>query len=238
MVGVVGVTHGIRTSEEHLEADVRDLLSQLPQALPGVFVEEAHGGVEGSTSPHFQRKQAALGITHTARQGVGAGEHIEAPHACGHERLVSVAEGRVGNEQSLLLESPFGKLLRPEFEEKVSGTLGKGCGQIGLGQRGWVEGLGRPVPLGMRVAVDDDVAQEIKQFGGPVFAAAEGEEFGRGVDQRRRGLSAAELRMKNDVFEEGNIGFDPADPEFRESPVHAIHGDLVGLPGRDHLDQH
>ena len=151
---------------------------------------------------------------------------------------MSVAEGRVGNEQALLLESPFGELLWTEFDEKVSGALGKGCGQIGLGQRGWVEGLGRPVPLGMRVAVDDDVAQEIKQFGGPVFAAAEGEEFGRGVDQRRCRLSAAELRMENDVFEEGNIGFDPANPEFRERPVHAIHGDLVGLPGGDHLDQH
>ena len=142
---------------------------------------------------------------------------------------MGITEGGVGDEQAFLLQRPLGEFLWAQFEQQVAGALGQRGGQIGLGQRCRVEGLGRLVPLGMRVAVDDDVAQEVEQLGGPVLAAAEGEEFRRGVDERGRGLTRAELRMEDDVLEEGDVGFDPADPELRERPVHAVHGDLVGL---------
>ena len=238
MVGVVGVAHRIGASEEHLEADVRDLLAQLAQALPRILAEEAHGGVEGGPAPHLQREQAGLGVADAAGQRVGAGEHVEAAHARGHERLVGVAEGGVGDEQALLLERPLGEFLRAQLEQQVARALGQRGGQVGLGQRRRVEGLGRLVSLGVRVAVDDDVAEEVQQLRGPVFPAAEGEELRRGVDERRGGLAAAELRVQDDVLEEGDVGLDPADPELRQRPVHAVHGDLVGLPGGDDLHEH
>ena len=151
---------------------------------------------------------------------------------------MGVAEGGVGDEQALLLERPLGELLRTQLQQQVAGALGQRFGEVDLGQRGRFEDLGGLVSLGMRVAVDDHVAQEIEQLGGPVLAAAEGEELRRGVDQCGRRLATAELGVQDDVLEERDVGLDSADSELRERPVHAVHGDLVRLAGGDHLHEH
>ena len=50
------------------------------------------------------------------------------------------------------------------------------------GEGGGRERLGGAVALGVRVAVDDDLAEEGEELGGAVAAGLEGEELGRGVD--------------------------------------------------------
>jgi hypothetical protein len=56
VVGVVGVADGVGRPQQHLEEDVGHLLTQPHQPIPGRFLQEAHGGVEGRAAPHFQRK--------------------------------------------------------------------------------------------------------------------------------------------------------------------------------------
>ena len=56
VVGIIGITDGIRAAEEHLETDVRNARAQLAQALPRIFVQETHRGVEGRAAPHFQAR--------------------------------------------------------------------------------------------------------------------------------------------------------------------------------------
>lgn len=49
VVRVVGVAHRIRPSQQHLEWDVGDELTQLLQPAPGALVQEAHGNIKGGT---------------------------------------------------------------------------------------------------------------------------------------------------------------------------------------------
>ena len=63
---------------------------------------------------------------------------------------------------------------------------------------------------------------------------AEAEELGGVVEERGGDFAGAELRVIDDVFEEGNVGFDAADAELAEGAVHAAagFGEIVA-PGGD-----
>ena len=118
VVGIARVADRVRAAEEHLEEDVGDLLAELRQAVPGVFLEEPHRGVEGGPAPHLDREH--LG----AEPGVGVGhaEHVAGPDPGRQERLVGVAEGRVGQQQRLLLADPLRELLGPELLEDAAAS--------------------------------------------------------------------------------------------------------------------
>ena len=58
VVGIVRVADGVAGPQQHLEQDVRNLLAQLGQPLPRVFLEEPHGRVERRPAPHLEREQA------------------------------------------------------------------------------------------------------------------------------------------------------------------------------------
>ena len=53
IVRIVGVANGVRSTEQHLEANVWDALSEFAESVPRIFLEEAHRGVEGGSPPHF-----------------------------------------------------------------------------------------------------------------------------------------------------------------------------------------
>jgi hypothetical protein len=69
------------------------------------------------------------------------------------------------------------------------------------------------------VAVDDDLAEEGEELGGAVAAGLEGEELGRGVDQRGGGAAGTERGVGDDVLEEGDVRLDAADTEFAQGAV-------------------
>ena len=54
VVGIGRVADRIRTAQQHLKQDVRNLLSQSIEPLPGILIEEAHGDVEGRPTPHLE----------------------------------------------------------------------------------------------------------------------------------------------------------------------------------------
>ena len=115
VVGIARVADGVRAAQEHLEEDVGDLLAELGQAVPRVFLEEPHRGVEGGPAPHLDREhlRADPGV------GVGHAEHVAGPDPGGQERLVGVAERGVGQEQRLLLADPARERLRPQLLEDL-----------------------------------------------------------------------------------------------------------------------
>ncbi|MNM57931.1 hypothetical protein D3C81_691500 [compost metagenome] len=90
IVAVVAVAQQVLAAQQHLQAGVGQRRAQLAQALPRVFLEEAHAGVEGGATPDFQRPVADLVELVADRQ------HVFGTHAGGQQGLVGVAQDRVG----------------------------------------------------------------------------------------------------------------------------------------------
>src|SRR5699024_9845751 len=81
VVRVAGVADEVAPAHEHLEGDVRYLLAQHDEALPGGLVEEAVGGVEGGAAPHFEGEAVGEEI----RRTLGALDHVAGAHAGGEQ---------------------------------------------------------------------------------------------------------------------------------------------------------
>ena len=148
-----------------------------------------------------------------------------------------VAQCGVGHEQSLLLGNPFCELLRTEFEEFLAAAWGDH--RIGImpgpGSRGW-DLLGFPT-LGVRIPVHRDLAQVGQQFAGPVSARPERKEPGVGIDEFGMNFPGLKRFMENHVFQEGDVGLDPADPELPQGPVHPLNRAQERASAGGHLHQ-
>ena len=81
----------------------------------------------------------------------------------------------------------------------------------------------------MLVAVDDGFAEEFEQFSGAVAAAFEIKQCWGGIDQCGDSLTRRKGVVVNDVFDKGNIGFDPANTELAQSTIHALDGEIEAL---------
>ena len=234
MIGVVGIADGVGPAKQHLETDVGNLGAKLAKAFPWVLVEETHRRVERGPAPHLQRKQ----VGGAAGERIRAGQHVMGADTGGHERLMGVAESRVGDEQALLGDRPLGEFLRAELKEQLARAIGRVQLEIAGGHDRRNERLGGTIALGVGIAVDDDVADEVEELGGAIVTGLEAEELGRSVDQRGRGLPRAEDRVGDDVLEEGNIGLHAADAEFAQHAAHALEGQIVALAAGNDLHQH
>ena len=51
VVGIIGVAHGVRGTQQHLRENVRHTLAQSRQALPWALVEKTHRDIKGCTTP-------------------------------------------------------------------------------------------------------------------------------------------------------------------------------------------
>ena len=94
VVGIARVADGVAGPKQHLKQDVRDLLAQVRQPLPGIFLEEPQGRVERRPAPHLQRKQARWRGGHRRRR-CSAGRACETawPSSdwCASRNVVSVS---------------------------------------------------------------------------------------------------------------------------------------------------
>ena len=218
IVRVIGITDRIRAAEQHLKTNVRHALTQNAQPQPRVFVQKSQRRVEGRPAPHLQAEQ----IRRAARDRVRHREHVVGAQARGEERLVRIAKRGVRDEQGLLLERPFRKLLRAQFQQQLPRA---GRRSLPVVERRDARGQHRlfdDVTLRLRIAVHRHVAEEREQFGGAVAARLELDQFRRRINQRRRGPTRAELFVVNDVFEEWNVRLHSADTKFAQRAVHAL----------------
>ena len=192
VVGIARVADGVRAAQQHLEEDVGDLLAELGQPFPGVFLEEPHGRVEGRAAPHLDREDAR------AEPGVGIGhaEHVAGPDPGGQERLVGVAERGVGQEQRLLLANPARESLGAHRLEPLARAVGRRPEASNAGARGSAGGACPGGRADAGKAVDGDlggVGQELRR---PVLADRELEKLGVLVDEPGRALAGQEIRVR------------------------------------------
>ena len=233
VVRVVGVAHAVGAAQQHLGEHVGGLGADQRQALPRVFVEEAHRHVEGGAAPALQRQQ----LGQAAGVGLGDADDVAGAHAGGQQRLVGVAHGGVGDEHALLVAHPLGELGGAEFLEALAGA---GLGVGGEARRLGLAGVGRRqrAVAGLRVAVDGDVGDPAEQLGGAVLALAEVEQRRRFVDEAGGVVVGDEARVAHQVVQEGQVGGHAADAELHQRAVHAADRLPGGRrPGGDLLEQ-
>ena len=203
------------------------------EALVGILALEAHGGVEGGPAPALQAEE--LGRVPCER--VGRGDHVVGAHPRREQRLVRVAQGRVGDQEPALGRGPLRELLRPELAELVAASPGEGPPGSGERRNGRRRDLPGDPALHLGIAVDGDVAQERKQLGRPVLSLLEAEQPGGGVDEAGRRRPIDEGGVGHDILKEGDVGPDSAHPEFRERPPHPGGRRREVRPGGDDLNQ-
>jgi len=88
-----------------------------------------------------------------------------------------------------------------------------------IGDAGSGEGFGGAPVFGSGVSVDGDVGEVVEELGGAVSFWSELEEAGEVVDELGVRVAGAESGIRDDVFEERNVGLHAADAEFRGREV-------------------
>ena len=92
VVRIMLVAENVLAAEEHLQLGVGHRLAQRAQALPRIFVQKAHAGVERRAAPALQRIVADL------IQLVRDGQHLLQAHTGCGLRLVRVAQNGIGDK--------------------------------------------------------------------------------------------------------------------------------------------
>ena len=223
VVGIVGVADAVGGAQQHLLQLVGHGVAKPCQAFPGAFVEEAHGHIEGGPAPGLDGQQ----VGQQPRIGGCRQDQVVGTHAGRHQGLVGVAEGGVGDQNTFLFTHPTGESFGSQRLQALT-VAGRDV------VTAVIDGLGRHQDPGpgparhLRVAVDDNVADEGQKPGRPVPAFGHVEQLRRVVDEARGGFAAAEFGMPDQGFQEHQVGGHAADTKFAERPVHA----LDGLQGR------
>ena len=193
---------------------------------PGVFVQEAHGDVEGGAAPHFQ----AVQIVQPVRDEVGDRQHVVGAHARGQQRLVGIAEGGVGEQQALLRRRPRGEASRARgrrssWRVPCRRRRHGSCGGTGGGPNARRAAACRP-PAGLPLTID--FAEIGEQLGGAVLPRRELEQRGRLVEERRGDVARPGSRGWLTTFSRN--GMLVLTPRMRNSRRRAVHA-LAGVAG-------
>ena len=243
--GVVGkrrVRNTVGSTEKHLERNVGYQLAHLPQAVPGVLVQEAHGNVEGGATPALQ----SPGVGVCVGGLLGDVEKVNSSHTGGQERLMSITPCGVHDKTALVLTDGLGESLRTLLEEDVPPALLAWLGGVDLVSA--VVGEGRDgdhaLELGLAnltldlAAVDSKITEVGKELLSTVLGADEIEKRRCVVDEGSPALSVNECGVCEELDQEGNVGLDTTDTELNQRTKHLSAGDFVCGTTACALDQH
>ena len=89
----------------------------------------------------------------------------------------------------------------------------------------------------LRIAVDQNLAHVGEHARGTVLLGLETEKVGRCLNEACGHLTGSKGRMQYDVFEEGDVRLDAADPELAQASIHALAGLLHVIAARRDLYQ-
>ena len=118
IIRIVCVADSIGAAEEHLEWDVGNEFPHLLESLPRTLVQEAHGNIKSGTAPVLSGEQPVEVVCH-----VGAAfEQVVSAHSGGQQRLVGVSEGRVHQQQALVVTNRFGETSWALGQQNVTET--------------------------------------------------------------------------------------------------------------------
>ena len=158
VVGIVRVADGVATRAAASGTDVGHAPRAARAGAPRGLLEEAHGRVERRAAPHLDREQ----LRHEARVGVGDRQHVVRAHARGQQRLVRVAERRVGQQQRASARASTRRSFSaPSSSQHLLRARRRGRRQVELRQlRARQRAPGAAGPSPRRIAVDDDLAED------------------------------------------------------------------------------
>ena len=243
--GVVGkrrVSHAVGSTEKHLERNVGYKLPHLPEPLPRILVEEAHGHIEGSSTPALKSPGIGIGVAGL----LGNGEQIGGPHTGSEERLMGVTPGRVHDKTSLVGADGLGEAFGAIVEDNVPPALRAGCRCVDsfpleiveLGDLDLAPEFGL-TNLALDLATVDGKLSEIsEELLGSVLGANEVEEGGRVIDKGGPALAFHEGVVCEELEQEGDVGLHATDTELDQRAEHLSAYDLICGSTARALDQH
>ena len=222
IVGIVGVAHAVGTTEQHLEGDVGDVPPQPVQPLPGTFVQEAVGHVEGGTTPHLQGKA----LVHDLGKCLAALHHVTGTDTGCQQGLVGITHGGVHNQKLLLLVDPLCHRIGALFVQHL--LEAGGWGSILQGhEAGGVVHLGTGSGI-----VYHNVSNVLQNLVGTVLGHVQLEELRCLVNELGVAATPQEDLVLENLSQEGDVCLHTTDPHLREGTLcladHALKGGVVG----------
>ena len=232
VVGERGVGDTVGASEKHLEGDVGYELSHTAKSVPGVFVEEAHGNIEGGASPALQTVEIGQSVAGL----LGDVEKVDRSNTRRQERLVGIAPCGIHNHATLVRPNGLGESLGALLENNLAQTLLARLANIDLVAivvgKLWEDNLALEFGLTNlaldAAAVDGDITEVAKKLLGTVLTADKVEEGGGIVDKGGPAVSADKGGVGEEGGKEGNVGLHTTNAEFHESSEHLPPGNFVG----------
>ena len=172
-----------------------------------------------------------------ARVGWRHRRHVTGAEAGREQRLVGIAESRIGEQHRALLEHPLRELLRAQFVEALLRAVRRRLGEAHL-RRPRIDGARRAgTPGDLGIAVHDHVGDEPQQARRAVALARVAEEFRRVVDEPGRVVGVAELRVRDHLVQEAQVRDHAAHAKFPQRAVHARDRLVRGRRPDRHLHQ-
>ena len=198
IIGIVGIAHRIRGTQQHLEEDVRNTFAQLGQTLPRIFLQKTHSDIKGRATPALHRKK----IRQHARVIRCDGSHICGTHARRKQRLMGITHRGVRQQYRLLLKHPLCKFLCAQFPQPVAGARWHRGNPARLGQERHRKNAICPfASLHLGIAIDDNIANKSQQAGCAIGAFGKLKQLGCRINKTCRAFTGDELRMINHVFQ-------------------------------------
>lgn len=212
VVGVRSVTNSVGTSNQGLQRDVWNQLSQSSQTVPRVFVQESHSDIEGGTTPTLQGISVGESVTGL----LGNVGHVDRSHSGSQEGLVGISPGRVHNQTTRVRTNSLGECfgafvddnVPPTFLTRLAGVqfLGRVLSILQRGNSGFVLETGLTVLTLDGTAVDSEVTKVGQKLGSSVLTGDQLEEIGSIIDEGSPCLSAFEYRVGEKSDQEGDVG--------------------------------
>ena len=188
-----------------------------PSSLsPGIFLDKAHGHIKGRPAPAFK----GIDFTAEASGGVRNLQQIMGANAGSQQGLVSVAHGRIGNKKAFLSQDPVGQPFRTFLEKNTPRPLPGLLIMMKLGNfsRPQLPEMQRLFNAG--IAIYYGMANKPQQPGRPVSFHRNLEQLWMVVEIGSIAPAGKKGWMGNNIFQETDIGLNPAYTELEKSSFH------------------
>ena len=226
-----GVAHRVTPAQQHLQTDVGHRLPQRGQPLPRIFLQKAQRHIISRATPALHRQQLRGQPRHIRRhqqQPVGT-------HPGRQQRLMRIAERRIGHPEGRRILEPPGKTVRTQLDQALLGPRGRGHRQITLRQL--VGGIHRrrARPVGL---VHRHIGQIVQDLGAPVGRGVRGQQLRTLIDERRRHPTRPEIRIIDHREQERDVGRHATNPELRQRTTRPGGGHREVPAATGQLHQH